>query len=133
MVSSQLDQLIWPTIVGKCTIKEATRYLYEIKDTTAGPSESNWIWKIPCVYKIQIFMSKCCHNQLPTKSFLANIHHDIDPTCPRCSHVETTSHVIRNCPWDKEFWINLPGQRVLVKSKSPQYKPCRVVGSSFTP
>ena len=65
MVSSQQDQLIWPTIVGKCTIKEATRYLYEIKDTTVGPSEWNWIWKIPCVYKIQIFIWKCCHNRLP--------------------------------------------------------------------
>ena len=27
-VSSQLDQLMWPTIVGKCIVKEATRYLY---------------------------------------------------------------------------------------------------------
>ena len=45
MVSSQQDQLIWPSIVGKCTIKEATRYLYEIKDTTTGPSDWNWIGK----------------------------------------------------------------------------------------
>ena len=108
------------------------RYLYKINDTIAGPSDWNWIWKIPCVHKVQIFIQKCCHNRLPTRYFLANIHHDIDPTYPRCSHVETTSHVIRYCPWAKEFWTNLPGQKEisffhspLVKRKYHQYKPCR--------
>ena len=74
-------------------------------------SRWNWIWKTPRPQKIQIFIWKCTHNRLPTRSFIAHHQHGIGSECLRCLNLESTLHVIRDCPWVKEFWIVVPEQR----------------------
>ena len=36
---------------------------------------------------------------------------EINQECPSCSQTETALHVIRDCPWAKEFGVSFPGQR----------------------
>ena len=48
-------------------------------------------------------------NRLPTNHFLAVTHRHPDGQCHRCHSLETTIHILRDCPWAKEAWTHSPG------------------------
>ena len=47
-------------------------------------------------------------NRLPTNHFLAITHRHPDGQCPQCHSLETTIHILRDCPWAKESWTHSP-------------------------
>ena len=69
----------------------------------------NWIWKLHCPKKIQLFLWKAMCNQVPIRQYLAFSRLNINEQCPRCNNMETTIHILRDCPWAKEVWDQSPG------------------------
>ena len=69
----------------------------------------NWLWSLPCPKKIQVFLWKAMRNRLPSKAFLAFGRQHVDSLCPRCQSPETTLHILRDCPWEREIWCQSPG------------------------
>lgn len=43
-----------------------------------------WLWNLHYPNKIKIFIWKCYHNRIPTRSYLAHIGININPKCPTC-------------------------------------------------
>ena len=68
----------------------------------------NWIWKLQCPKKIQLFLWKAMHNWIPTRQYLAFSCLNINEQCPRCNNPETTIHILRDFPWAKEVWGQSP-------------------------
>lgn len=31
------------------------------------------------------------------------------PNCPSCNQIETSIHILRDCPWENQVWNQLPG------------------------
>ena len=48
-------------------------------------------------------------NRLPTRQYLAFSRSDVDDHCPRCNTLETTIHILRDCPWAKIVWCQSLG------------------------
>ena len=51
-------------------------------------------------------------DRLPTRQYLAfsclNVS-DRCPRCLRCNNPKTIIHILRDCPWAKEIWLQSPG------------------------
>ena len=45
---------------------------------------------------------------LPTRHYLAFSHPEINNHCPRCNTLETTIHILQDCPWAKAVWCQSP-------------------------
>ena len=106
-------QLLWPGPTGHCTVKQATKFLFICEGVESNAAYWNWIWIIACPPNIRIFIWKCFFNRLPTRSFLSCIILGFPNSCPWCLSPKTTLHIIRDCPWAKEFWLSLPKTRSL--------------------
>ena len=48
-------------------------------------------------------------DRLPTITFLTIRRPNLDAHCPRCYYLETTIHILRDCPWAREVWSQSPG------------------------
>ena len=79
----------------------------------------NWIWKLQCPKKIQLFIWKAMRNQVPTRQYLAFSRPHISDHCPRCNIPETTIHILRDCPWAKEVWCQSSGSLPLTFFQLP--------------
>ena len=55
----------------QCTMKEGSKSIYIHEGIQFDKIIWNWIWKTPCPKKIQIFIWKCTHNKLLSRSFIA--------------------------------------------------------------
>ena len=73
------------------------------------PSLWEWIWKLSCPKKLQVFNWKSMQDWLPTQQYLLFSWFEVSANCPRCNNPETTIHVLRDCPWAKDVWICSPG------------------------
>ena len=48
-------------------------------------------------------------DRLPTITFLTIRRPNLDAHCPWCHYLETTIHILRDCPWAREVWSQSPG------------------------
>ena len=108
-ISRLSDYFLWPHNNGICSIKSASKFLYHKHQVPWDKQNWSWIWAVPCPKKNQLFLWKAMHNRLPTNHSLAITHRHPNGQCPRCHSLETTIHILRDCPWVKEAWIHSPG------------------------
>ena len=72
-----------------------------------------WIWKLRVPHKIQLFIWKCAHHRIPTKSILFSHSANFSQLCPGCHETKTPMHVLRDCAFAKNIWLSY-GQSSLV-------------------
>ena len=103
------DSFVWPHNNGICSVSSASKFLYQQKQVPLDKQLWNWIWKLQCPKKIQLFLWKAMLNQVPTRQYLAFSRLNINEQCPRCNNPETTIHILRDCHWAKEAQDQSPG------------------------
>ena len=103
------DYFLLPHNKGTCSVKFASKFLFHHHQAPWNKGLWNWLWAAPCPKKIQIFLWKALHDQLPTKTYLSFGRPSVDSRYPRCQSPETTLHILRDCPWAKEVWHQSPG------------------------
>ncbi|KAK9190090.1 hypothetical protein WN943_018691 [Citrus x changshan-huyou] len=102
------DKAYWAAAThGKFTVKSAYEHL-------AQPymQERNTIWQLAWSWKgpqsIKTFIWLVLYNRLKTRGELTSRHLPIEPHCEICGHeLETTVHVLRDCPFSRVVWIRL--------------------------
>ena len=57
----------------------------------------------------QLFLWKAMCNRVPIRQYLAFSRLNTNEQCPRCNNMETTIHILRDCPWAKEVWDQSSG------------------------
>ena len=100
-----LDTYVWSHNKGICLPKSASKFLR----IPFNKNQWNWIWTLSCPKKIHILIRKSMHERLPTCQFITFSHPNINDRCPRCNSIETTSHILWDCPWAKVIWLQSPG------------------------
>ena len=61
----------------------------------------SWIWTLKFPPKIKLFLWKCAHPRIPTKSIIFN-------------HLsQTLMHVFRDCPFVRSIWLSFPPTMLL--------------------
>ena len=108
------DTFIWPNNNGTCSVSSASKFLYHQKQVPLNKQLWNWIWKLQCPKKIQLFLWKAMRNRHPTRQYLTFSCQHITDQCPRCNTPEKTIHILHNYPWAKEVWGQSP--RILTLS-----------------
>ena len=107
-LSSLSNSFIWSYNKAICLASSASKLLYHQTNVPLNKSMWNWIWKIPCPNKLQFFIWKSMRDRLPTRQYLAFSGLTVSDRCPRCNNLETTVHILRDCPWAKEIWLQSP-------------------------
>ena len=100
-----LDTYVWSHNKGICLPKSASKFLR----IPFNKNQWNWIWTLSCPKKIQILIRKSMHERLPTCQFITFSRPNINDRCPRCNSIETTSHILWDCPWAKVILLQSPG------------------------
>lgn len=113
--SSLPDTLIWNHNSGVCSVKSAYQSLlnWTSYEPRSQISSWTWIWKLRVPLKIRLFIWKCAHHRIPTKSIIFSHSTDSSQLCPRCQETETPMHVLRDCVFAKNIWL-LYGQSSLL-------------------
>src|SRR5688572_13517547 len=62
------------------------------------------IWKLKVSSKVRDFTWRACWDIIPHGANLFKKGISDFVRCKRCGCVETLSHLLRDCPWTKEFW-----------------------------
>lgn len=93
-----LDSFVWLQNNGICSVSLASQFLYQQQQVPLEKQLWNWIWKVKCPKKIQLFLSKAMHNRIPTRQYLAFSRPHVNVQCPRCNNSETTIHILCDCP-----------------------------------
>lgn len=105
-----LDTPYWGlTQVSAFTTKSCYHSLLE-KSTNSPTQLINfkWIWKLPILSKIKIFIWLLCHDRLPTKVYLNRIGLIQSNTCAYCQDTEENiRHVFLECKNVTVFWEEL--------------------------
>ena len=71
----------------------------------------SWIWKLPVLPRIQLFIWKCMHHSISVKDCLASRGIPLDTTCPVCHlDFESITHALRDCRMIKPLWLKLGSQ-----------------------
>ena len=86
-------------------------YLLAIDSLGTDSFSGSWIWKLPSLPRIQMFIWKCMQQSIGVKECLANRGISLDTTCPLC-HLEAESimHALRDCVLVKAIWQQLGTQ-----------------------
>ena len=92
------DSFVWLQNNGICSVSSASQFLYQQQQVPLEKQLWNWIWKVKCPKKIQLFLSKAMHNRIPTRQYLAFSRPHVNVQCPRCNNSETTIHILCDCP-----------------------------------
>ena len=103
------DTFVWPQNNNVCSVRPASKFLYQQANVPFARTYWNWIWKLQCPKNIQFFVWKSIQNRLPTRLHLSFSCPEIDNYCPRRNNPETTIHILRDCPWVKRIWYHSPG------------------------
>lgn len=96
------NTFVWPHNNGMCSVSSAPHFIYQQQQVPLDKQVWNWVWKVHCPKKIQLFLWEVMHNRLPTRQYLAFSHWNINDNCPRCHTQETTLRILHDCPWAKE-------------------------------
>ena len=87
----------------------ASKFLYQQVNVPFAKTYWNWNWKLQCPQKNQFFIWKSIQNHLPTRLYLSFSCPEINSYCLRCNNLETTIHILRDCPWAKRIWYHSLG------------------------
>ena len=75
---------------------------------TSFDPDSSWIWKALTTPRIKYFLWLCFHHSLPTCEVLSIRGINVSPSCSLFnSPVESIIYILRDCPVEKAFWLNL--------------------------
>ena len=107
-LSTLPDTFVWPQNNGVCSVHFASKFLYQQANIPSAKPYWNWIWKLQCPKKIQIFICKSIRNRLPTHQYLSFSRSKNNNRCLRCNKPETTIHILRDCPWAMMVWCHSP-------------------------
>lgn len=82
-----------------CSVKSAYHSFLPIyNDVTRRTTVTwSWIWKLKTPPKIQLFVWKCAHHRISTKSVIFSHTVLNDQVCPHCNEIETLIHVLHDC------------------------------------
>ena len=100
----------WNNHSGICSVKSAYLFLLDKRSqyqNRVGHSWG-WVWKLRLPPKIQLFIWKCAHNQILTRSIIFSHLDQVNTRCPRCMEMETPIHVIRDCAFAKNIGMSFP-------------------------
>lgn len=80
--------------------------MYKILANFSPPiANFQWIWHLHIPPKIKFFLWLCCHNRLPTTTYLHRLGITQFPTCFLCHQSEETIfHILLHCPHAQSFW-----------------------------
>ena len=83
-------------------------YLLAINSSGIDSLSGSWIWKLPSLPKIQMFIWKCMQQSIGVKECIANRGIPLDTTYRLC-HLEAESimHALRDCSLVKSIWQQL--------------------------
>ena len=68
----------------------------------------SWIWKLKISPKIRLFVWKCAHHHIPTKSVIFPHVALSDQVCPHCNEIEMPIHVLCDCHFARHIWSSFP-------------------------
>ena len=95
------DSFVWPQNNRVCSVKSASKFLYQQANIPFEKSFWSWIQKLHCPKKIQIFIWKSCTIGC---QHLAFSHSEINNHCPRCNTPKTTIYILQDGRWPKAVW-----------------------------
>ena len=101
------DKLAWK-FSSKRDFDMRSAYLLAINSLGIDSLSGSWIWKLPSLPKIQMFIWKCMQQSIGVKECVANRGIPLDTTYPLC-HLEAESimHALRDCRLVKSIWQQL--------------------------
>lgn len=83
-------------------------YLLAINFLGNDSFSGSWIWKLPSLLRIQMFIWKCIQQSIGVKECLANRGIPLETTCPLCHlEAEYIMHALRGCSLVKSIWHQL--------------------------
>ncbi|CAN1310611.1 Putative ribonuclease H protein At1g65750 [Linum perenne] len=104
------DQWVWGVEKdGKFSIKSAYKLLHELPEL---PSPANWsvVWRWKGPNRIRFFLWLAMQERLLTNQCRKRRHMTEDISCPLCpNEEETVGHVLRDCTFANEVWLQLRG------------------------
>lgn len=107
LVARCSDKLAWKfSPKGDFDLRSA--YCLATNSSSNDSFSGSWIWKLPSLPRIQIFIWKCMKQSIGVKECLANKGIPLDTTCPLC-HLEAESimHALQDCNLVKPTWFQL--------------------------
>ena len=106
--SSLPDTLIWNHNSGVCSVRSAYQSLlnWTSLEPRSQSSSWTWIWKLRVPLKILLFIWKCVHHRIPTKSIIFSHSTDSSQLYPCCQEIETLMHVLCDCVFAKNIWLS---------------------------
>ena len=102
------DTLIWNHHSSICSVESAYHSILEWNSLGAlSRTETwSWVWKLKLPPKIKLFIWKCTHHRIPTKSILFPQSNHNTQICPWCNEIETPIHVLRDCAFARNIWAS---------------------------
>ncbi|KAK1320496.1 hypothetical protein QJS10_CPA03g01301 [Acorus calamus] len=68
-----------------------------------------WMWKLPIIPKIKMFIWRLLWNSLHTKTFLDSRGIHVNMQCPLCQQCPGTAHhLFMECMYTEEVWLYVP-------------------------
>ena len=103
------DDCVWDHHAIICSIKSAYHsFLPKSNEATWRTLVTwSWIWKLKMPPKIQLFIWKCAHHRIPTKSIIFPHVALSDQVCARCNEIETPIHVLHDFHFARHIWSPL--------------------------
>ena len=101
------DKLAWK-FSSKGDFDMRSAYLLTTNSPGTNSFFGSWIWKLPSLPRIQMFIWKCMHQSIGVKECLASRGIPLDTTYPLC-HLEPESimHALRDYSLVKSIWHQL--------------------------
>nr|AIK35195.1 LINE-type retrotransposon LIb DNA [Ipomoea batatas] len=101
--NQQVDKLTWPhSNSGLVSVSSAFSFISGHDDSDNSYA---WIWKLPCVEKVKLFIWKIMENGLLTNSERRRRGLLEAATCPSCgTNDETIDHLFRSCDVAVNCW-----------------------------
>lgn len=113
------DRLIWTlTRNGQFTVKSAYKKMVDIKTNAADMHDANmtllWkqLWNLDTLPRVKTFLWKCMNDMIPSSERMGRVMQYSGDMCSMCNQiVETTKHIIWECPFARAVWMSIPGAR----------------------
>ncbi|KAK9991108.1 hypothetical protein SO802_026093 [Lithocarpus litseifolius] len=97
-----------------------TKSAYDLANLTQVQNygfQGQWIWKLDMLPKIVNFIWLIMHNNVPVRDVLASRGINCERLCPLCrDHIESISHLLRDCDYARNFWHKVRVPASLVNS-----------------
>ena len=109
-INSQVDDVIaWAfTNDGNFSLRITYNTAKGLNVLNSNTPALSWIWKLNGPPKFILFIWLCSYNSIPVKEVLGSRGLSLDQRCSVCnSHIESISHMLRECFFLVSFWNQL--------------------------